>query len=108
MNTITVDKITESQAKILRVLAPTSSNQPKIDWPLYTAKLIRELAGYSPTNSLNRLLNGQGGTIGMVTLGLVEIIVLDVEGINERNFQITEKGIQCLNHHEKKRSNVRK
>lgn len=84
------------QARLLQILMPTYPGDPPSEWPLLTRSVLRERLGYSPTNSLNRLINGHGSSRGMIDLGLIEIVQVNVEGVIERNYRITRKGIECL------------
>lgn len=90
--------ITPSMARVLRACTPPDPSRNPCFWPLVTRNIIKATAGYSPTNSLNRLLNG--GQRGLLQLGLIEAVVLDVDGVSEVNYRITRKGIECLSHHE--------
>jgi hypothetical protein len=72
------------------------------EWPLVTHKQLAVRAGYTGTSgSITRALNGirKGNKTsgiphpGLLELGLVEIEILDIEGVKERNYRITAAGI---------------
>ncbi len=77
------------QVAVLALLMPAVNAAP-VDWPLCTRAAMRLALGYSPTNSLNRILNHPKS--GLVPLGLVEVVVLDVEGVLETSYRITTEG----------------
>lgn len=90
-----------SHLHVLRAICPKYIDDPVIDWPLHTRATLREACGFSPTNSMNRLLHGvkdgPGKHPGLIDMGLVEVVKLVIEGTCEANYRITAKGIQCLN-----------
>ena len=61
---------------------------------------MRVACKLSPTNSMNRLLHGikegKGKHLGLIELGLIEEIPLDIDGVTEYNYRITRKGVECL------------
>ena len=98
------------QARVLAALAPADPSDPVSEWPLVTRAQLRCKMGFSPTHTMNRLLNGQNDrpgskhtNPGLIPLGLIEVVVLNIEGVDEVNLRITKKGIQCLSLHDEKK-----
>lgn len=89
------------QARILAALMPTDSTYPIFDWPLYTRAALGTAAGYTAiSGSVTRALNGirPGSSsgdahLGLIALGLVEEVVLDIDGVAETNYRTTAAGI---------------
>lgn len=88
------------QARILKALQPAYPNDPVSEWPLVTRTTMRTKCGMSPTNSMNRILHGvkdgKSKHLGLIEMGLVEAIKLDIDGVVEYNYRITQKGMECL------------
>ena len=51
---------------------------------------------------MNRILHGiKSGNSkhsGLIEMGLIEVLVLDIDGVVEYNYRVTAKGIHCLSH----------
>jgi len=87
------------QVRILKALAPKGGKSPAL-----TRDKLREKAGYSAiSGTINRVLNGipEGSSSGnphpgLLALGLIKRVELDVDGKLESAYQITAKGIKAL------------
>lgn len=94
-------KLRVPEARILKSLMPDPVDLPKIDWPMYTRSVLVHRAGYSPiSGTINRVFYGipEGSSSGephpgLIQLGMVEIVELDISGVSENNYRITKKGI---------------
>lgn len=88
------------QARVLAALMPEDTTSPPLEWPLFNRITMRERCGMSPTNSMNRILHGvKKGTdahLGLIELGFVEEIPLNIDGVIEYNYRITPHGAVCL------------
>ncbi len=92
------------QARVLRALLPLYPADPPDEWPLLTRAQLGLTAGFTVlSGSCTRALNGiRAGSssgppqVGLLALGMVEVIVLDVEGLQEDNYRITLSGIAAL------------
>lgn len=82
------------QAKVLSMLVPASTVDPVHEWPILCREAVKRILGYSPTNSINRILNHPKS--GLLTRKLIEPVEIDVEGVVEVNYRITQEGIRCL------------
>lgn len=90
------------QARVLRVLMPDRPDDPPMDWPTLCRAVLGLRAGYTAiSGSITRALNGirPGSSsgdahLGLVALGLVEVGEVDVDGVVERSYRITEAGIR--------------
>lgn len=91
------------QVRTLAALMPAHPGDPPSEWPLYTRAALRIRCGLSPTNSMNRILHGvrdgPAAHPGLIQLGLVEEVRLDVDGTAEYDYRITQEGIACLSRH---------
>jgi hypothetical protein len=83
---------------------PADQTEHPIAWPVLTrAKLCRQAGFKSTSGSITRVLNGirPGNRTsgaphpGLVERGLVEVVVLDIEGVREVNYRITLAGIRA-------------
>ncbi len=92
------------QARVLRALMPIDPNSSISEWPFITLITLSDRVGVSrKSDSIRRALRGlpEGSSsgdphIGLLGLGYVEIIMLDIEGVSEANYRITTKGIQAF------------
>lgn len=92
------------QARVLKALVPAYPEDPPFEWPLVTRAMLGVRAGYTViSGTVTRALNGiQPGSssgdphLGLLALGLVEVIVLDIEGVSEDNYRITAAGIRAF------------
>lgn len=93
-------KLRTPQARLLRALMPDDPTTYWTEWPLLDRASLRVACGLSPKNTMNRLINGDSsgrGAPGLVPLGLVEVVKLDVDGVSEDSYRITPAGIAALN-----------
>lgn len=89
------------QARVLRALLPDYPEDPKSEWPLLNRAALGVKAGYTAiSGTITRALNGiaPGSSsgdphLGLIARGLVEVEEVDVEGVKESNYRITENGI---------------
>ena len=89
------------QVRVLRALMPMNPSDNPTEWPLLTRPMLGVAAGYTPiSGSITRVLNGihEGSSSGeahpgLIELGLVESISLEIDGVTETNYCITSKGI---------------
>lgn len=90
-----------SQLRVLAALRPSDPTLPVSEWPLFTRTTMRVVCGMSPTNSMNRLLHGvkegDGSHLGLVGLGLIEAVELNIDGVIEYNYRITPRGVKEYN-----------
>src|SRR5689334_18634126 len=86
---------------------PDDPSIPRFDWPLVNRAQLAVRAKYTGTSgSINRALNGlrEGSSSGkahpgLLTLGLVEELVFDIEGVKEVNYRATADGIAAYREH---------
>lgn len=91
------------QTRILAVLLPPYPEDPPLEWPLFTRSGLAVRAGYTTlSGTVTRVLNGirPGSSSGeahpgLLSLGLVEEIPVDVDGLIEINYRITRAGIDA-------------
>jgi hypothetical protein len=91
----------------LKALLPARPDAPQIDWPLFTRAGLAWKAGYTGTSgSITRVLNGlrEGSSSGkahpgLIALGLVEEVRLDIVGLIEVNYRITAAGVAAYQQH---------
>lgn len=96
MPTIGHKKLRLPQLRVLAILADGS--------PLLTRSKIAEKAGFSAVSgTVTRVLNGvkQGSSSGAARPGLMELgmlvkVELDIDGVTEVGYQITEAGREAL------------
>lgn len=95
-----VSGIRPPQLKCLMAMKPDRPASHPINWPVFTRASLCVACGLSPTNSMNRILHGiKDGPRkhpGLIQLGYVEILALDIMGTIEYNYVITPKGLECL------------
>ncbi len=96
---------------LLEALAPPPAYDAlmyKVDWPVITRAWLGVLAGYTAiSGTVTRALNGirEGNNksgpphLGILGLGYVEEIVLDIDGVSEINYRITTAGIAVYRDH---------
>lgn len=97
-------KLRIPQARLLRALMPADPSAPRVEWPLLDRALLGVQAGYTAiSGSVSRALAGihagnkTSGPAhpGVLQLGLVEELRLDVDGLVEVNYRITEAGVRA-------------
>jgi len=92
------------QARVLLALQPDCHEDPFSEWPLLTRAMLGVKAGYTPlSGSITRALNGvrDGSSSGppqrgLIELGMVEVISLNIEGLTEDNYRITPTGVTAI------------
>jgi len=95
------------QVRVLAVLMPDDHTLPLSEWRVVTSKQLGIRAGYSGTSgSITRALNGlrEGSSSGkahpgLLVLGLVEEVILDIDGVSETNYRITAAGVRAYQSH---------
>jgi hypothetical protein len=101
---MSTDKLRIPQARLLRALMPPDQSAPPIDWPVLDRAALGVQAGYTAiSGSVSRALAGihAGNKTsgdphpGVLQLGLVEEMRLDVDGLTEVNYRITESGVRA-------------
>lgn len=88
------------QVRVLMPLIPQDPTWPDSEWPLLTRANLGVNAGYTAiSGSVTRALNGiyEGSSSGdahpgLLTMGYVEEVVLDVDGVKEVNYRATRLG----------------
>lgn len=91
------------QARVLRGLMPPCITDPPYEWPCLTRIALADRAGYTAiSGSVTRALNGihPGSSsgdphIGLIGMKYVDVINIDVDGVEEQNYRITQLGIQA-------------
>lgn len=92
------------QLRVLNALRPKNPDSAPINWPIMGRAIIARRAGYTEVSgSVTRALNGipEGSSSGdthpgLIELGMVIPFVVDLDGVEEPNFQITLLGLQAL------------
>lgn len=92
------------QARVLAALVPPYPEDPPRLWPLWGRPALARRAGYTPVSgSITRALNGiRAGSssgdpqTGLLALGYVETVEVDVCGVTESNYRITAAGVAAL------------
>lgn len=92
------------QARVLSALLPPYPDDPPSEWPLLNRAVMGLRAGYTAiSGSITRALNGihpdsSSGDPhpGLLALGYVEALDIDVEGVIEVNYRITRAGIAAI------------
>ena len=93
------------QARVLRALMPSDPSDPPSEWPMLTRAMLGVRAGYTAiSGSITRVLSGIRASNktsgephpGVIDLGLVTVVELDIEGRIEDNYQITPAGIEAF------------
>ena len=95
------DDLRVPQVRVLSILMPPNPEDNQIDWPLWTTQMLADWIGVSKkSDSIRRALRGlpEGSTSwdahpGLLTRKLVDEVVLEVEGVNEKSYRITTTGI---------------
>lgn len=96
------------QARVLRALMPKYPDDDPIEWPVFIRASLAMNAGYTAiSGTITRALNGIRDTgnksgepyLGLIDLGLVEVLHFDIEGRIEINYRITSKGIKVYQDH---------
>ena len=96
-------KLLTPQIRVLHAFCPRDRDDHCTDWPTYNRAALNERVGYTEfSGTLCRALNGghnsTGGerVPGLIDLGMVEEITVDVVGRLEVNYRITSAGICAL------------
>lgn len=100
-------KLRTPQARVLAALQPDDPSDPVSEWPLVTRAQLGVRAGYTAiSGTVTRALNGikPGSSSGdahpgLLMLGMVEEVVLDVEGVTEVNYRATTEGVSAYRLH---------
>lgn len=95
------------QARILAALVPDDPSDPQSEWPLVTRAQLGVRAGYTAiSGTVTRALNGirEGSSSGdhhqgLLERGLIEEVVLSIEGVSEINYRATAAGIRAYQAH---------
>jgi hypothetical protein len=95
------------QVRVLQLLMPDDPTRHPINWPAVNRAQLAIRAGYTGTSgSITRALNGirEGSSSGkahpgLLALGLVEELLLDVNGVDEMSYLITPAGIRAYQAH---------
>lgn len=95
------------QARVLAALIPPYPDDPVSEWPLVTRARLAVRAGYTAiSGTVTRAINGiRAGSSsgdphsGLLALGLVEEVVLDIEGTKEVNYRATAAGVRAYKAH---------
>lgn len=112
-------RLRKPQATVLALLVPADPTSPVWDWPVVNRTQLGARAGYTPlSGTVTRVLNGvragsssndhRGAEPGLLALGYVEEVVLDVEGLREVNYRATAAGVQAYREYEAKRGTPKK
>lgn len=96
-----IPKLRVPQARVLRALMPVDSKDLPDEWPLLRRDIMAIRAGYTPiSGSITRALMGikEGSSSGdahpgILTMGLIETVELDICGLMETNYRITRLGV---------------
>jgi len=88
-------KITEPQARILSALMPDNPQDHWTEWPELSRVDLVVAAGLSPTNSANRIINGNEQP-GLLPLGLMRVGTVEHETGSENVYRITAAGIKAF------------
>ena len=91
------------QARCLAALQPEYPDDPVSEWPLVTRAQLGVRAGYTAiSGTVTRALNGirKGSSSGdahpgLLARGLVEEVVLTIEGTSEVNYRATAAGVRA-------------
>lgn len=100
-----MSKLLLAQVRLLRALLPDDPNDPPTEWPLLTRACLNQRAGFTEkSGSITKAINGgKGGSKsntlwpGLLELGLVSRVMVDIDGVMEDNYQITPNGIIAHN-----------
>ena len=89
------------QARVLAALVPAYLDDPVSEWPLVTRAQLAVRAGYTAiSGTVTRALNGvRAGSSsgephpGLLALGMIEEVALDIDGRIETNYRTTHLGV---------------
>lgn len=96
------------QVRVLLALLPRNPEYPVSEWPILTHAALNRRCGYSPISTgVTRPMRGirvgssslgKNGTAypGLIELGYVEVVKLNIDGVVEDNYRITREGIAAL------------
>lgn len=92
------------QARVLAPLVPADPSDPPSEWPCIPRAALATRAGYTAiSGSVTRALNGirRGSSsgpphLGLVARGMVEEVVLDIEGVRELCYRATAVGVAAM------------
>lgn len=95
------------QARVLAALQPEYPDDPVQEWPLVTRAQLGVRAGYTAiSGTVTRALNGiRAGSNsgdahpGLLAMGFIEEVVLDIEGRREVNYRATAAGVAAYGRH---------
>jgi hypothetical protein len=95
------------QARVLEALKPRREDDPPDEWPLATRAQLGVRAGYTAlSGTVTRAINGvrPGSSSGdphpgLLARGMIEEVVLDIEGLLETNYRITPLGLLAYRAH---------
>lgn len=93
-------KLRIPQLRVLQALLPFDLTLDQTEWPIYTKIVLAVKSGYSPiSGSITRALLGikersSSGNHhkGLIPLGLIEEVKLDIDGREEINYRLTKEG----------------
>mgnify|MGYP001599048328 CR=1 FL=1 len=99
-------KLLTPEARVLLALMPADPASPQCEWPALTRAALGRAVGYSgASGTVTRAINGgrnmpTGPRLpGLLARGLVEVMVLDIDGVTESSYRITATGAAaCLAH----------
>jgi hypothetical protein len=89
--------------RVLRALMPDKITAPSFTWPLLTRVGLSEATGYAPTSgTITRILHGMkkgmgrgGPHAGLLGLGHVQEVLLNIDGVTEVSYRITIAGVHA-------------
>ena len=95
------------QARVLAALVPDDPACSVIDWPVVNREYLSGRAGYTAVSgTVTRALNGiKAGSSsgdphpGLLARGMVEVLVIDIEGRKETNYRATALGVRAYQEH---------
>lgn len=95
------------QARVLAAIQPDDPGDPAFEWPILTRARLAVRAGYTAiSGTVTRALNGiRAGSSsgdahpGLLALGYIEEVVLDIEGVSEVNYRATTAGVRAYQLH---------
>lgn len=101
------DRLRTPQARVLAALMPNDTTEPVSEWPLITRAQLGINAGYTAlSGTITRVLNGvrEGSSSGdphpgLLARGMIEEVVLDIDGVKEVNYRTTAAGIRAYQAH---------
>ena len=100
-------KLRTPQARVLAALIPAYTEDPVSEWPLVTRAQLGVRAGYTAiSGTVTRALNGiRAGSSsgdphpGLLALGFVEEVPVNLDGLTETNYRTTHDGIKAYENH---------